>query len=228
MQPLPCILPFAHPKICRSFDVLRSRVRSLGLLRADDAFFVLKFVQWWWNDFCGYVCGNFMQGFSLGGWKEQHNVHHAAPNVDGRDGDLDLLPLWATIGTQLKRIDGASPLAHLLPFQHLYWSLALPLLRFSWLLQSVQFVCQMRHSFYDIHRQRALAVKKAANGKLKGILAYTEDQVDFLGDSHSSIFDAVACISLNPHFVKLVSWYDNEFGYSCRLVDLITHCASKA
>ncbi|KAL3080254.1 hypothetical protein niasHT_034228 [Heterodera trifolii] len=192
----------ANEKICRSFDVLRSRVRSLGLLRADDAFFVFKFIQcvaliafavflqsrdfflasalcmgiawqqlgwmiheyghqqhfgsWWWNDVCGYVCGNLMQGFSLGGWKEQHNVHHAAPNVDGRDGDLDLLPLWATIGTQLKRIDGASPLAHLLPFQHLYWSFALPLLRFSWLLQSVQFVCQMRHSFYDIHRQRAL------------------------------------------------------------------------
>uniref|UniRef100_A0A183C1A7 Glyceraldehyde-3-phosphate dehydrogenase n=1 Tax=Globodera pallida TaxID=36090 RepID=A0A183C1A7_GLOPA len=75
------------------------------------------------------------------------------------------------------------------------------------------------------------AVKKAAEGNLKGILGYTEDQVvstDFLGDSRSSIFDAGACISLNPHFVKLVSWYDNEFGYSCRLVDLITHCASKA
>lgn len=75
------------------------------------------------------------------------------------------------------------------------------------------------------------AVKKAANGKLKGILGYTEDQVvstDFLGDTHSSIFDANACISLNANFVKLVSWYDNEFGYSCRLIDLISHIASKA
>jgi len=75
------------------------------------------------------------------------------------------------------------------------------------------------------------AVKKASQGKLKGILGYTEDQVvstDFLGDTHSSIFDANACISLNPHFVKLVSWYDNEFGYSCRIVDLISHVASKS
>jgi len=75
------------------------------------------------------------------------------------------------------------------------------------------------------------AVKKASEGKLKGILGYTEDQVvstDFLGDTQSSIFDANACISLNPHFVKLVSWYDNEFGYSCRVVDLISYIASKA
>jgi len=75
------------------------------------------------------------------------------------------------------------------------------------------------------------AVQKAADGKLKGILGYTEDQVvssDFIGDTHSSIFDANACISLNPNFVKLVSWYDNEFGYSCRVVDLISYIASKA
>jgi len=74
------------------------------------------------------------------------------------------------------------------------------------------------------------AVKKAANGKLKGILEYTEEQVvstDFVGDTHSSIFDADASISLNPHFVKLIAWYDNEFGYSCRVVDLITYIASK-
>jgi glyceraldehyde 3-phosphate dehydrogenase len=61
---------------------------------------------------------------------------------------------------------------------------------------------------------------------LKGILGYTEDQVvssDFIGDQHSSIFDANAGISLNNNFVKLVSWYDNEFGYSCRVVDLIKH-----
>jgi glyceraldehyde 3-phosphate dehydrogenase len=70
------------------------------------------------------------------------------------------------------------------------------------------------------------AVKKASEGNLKGILAYTEDEVvstDFIGDSHSSIFDANAGISLNDNFVKLVSWYDNEFGYSCRVVDLISY-----
>lgn len=68
------------------------------------------------------------------------------------------------------------------------------------------------------------AIKAAASGSMKGILGYTEDQVvstDFVGDQHSSIFDANACISLNPNFVKLISWYDNEFGYSCRVVDLI-------
>ncbi|KAI1712013.1 glyceraldehyde 3-phosphate dehydrogenase, NAD binding domain-containing protein [Ditylenchus destructor] len=75
------------------------------------------------------------------------------------------------------------------------------------------------------------AVKKAANGKLKGILAYTEDQVvssDFIGDTHSSIFDAEACISLNPHYMKLISWYDNEYGYSNRVVDLVSYIHTKA
>ncbi|KAL1928188.1 hypothetical protein VTP01DRAFT_3104 [Rhizomucor pusillus] len=72
------------------------------------------------------------------------------------------------------------------------------------------------------------AVKKASEGPLKGILAYTEDEVvstDFIGDSHSSIFDAKAGISLNPNFVKLISWYDNEYGYSTRVVDLLVHIA---
>ncbi|CAL9734402.1 hypothetical protein MOSE0_E05226 [Monosporozyma servazzii] len=72
-------------------------------------------------------------------------------------------------------------------------------------------------------------VKAEAEGKLKGVLAYTEDAVvssDFLGDSHSSIFDAAAGIQLSPKFVKLVSWYDNEYGYSTRVVDLVEHVAA--
>jgi len=70
------------------------------------------------------------------------------------------------------------------------------------------------------------AVKEASEGYLKGILGYTEDQVvsqDFKTDSHSSVFDAEAGISLNDTFVKLVAWYDNEFGYSCRVIDLIEY-----
>jgi len=70
------------------------------------------------------------------------------------------------------------------------------------------------------------AMKAAADGPMKGVLKYTEDQIvstDCKGDSHSSIFDAGAGISLNDNFVKVVSWYDNEWGYSCRMVDLIEH-----
>ena len=66
------------------------------------------------------------------------------------------------------------------------------------------------------------AMKKAAEGELKGILGYTEDQVvssDFLGDARTSIFDAKAGIQLTPTFVKVVSWYDNEWGFSCRMID---------
>jgi len=68
------------------------------------------------------------------------------------------------------------------------------------------------------------AIKKASEGEMKGILGYTDELVvssDFIHDNRSSIFDAKATILLNPHFVKLVSWYDNEWGYSNRLVDLI-------
>ena len=72
------------------------------------------------------------------------------------------------------------------------------------------------------------AVKKASQNELKGILDYTEDDVvssDFLGDPHTSIFDAKAGIALNDNFVKLVSWYDNEWGYSNKVVDLISYIA---
>ncbi len=72
------------------------------------------------------------------------------------------------------------------------------------------------------------AIKKASETKLKGILGYTEDAVvstDFIGDSRTCIFDAKAGIPLNDTFVKLVAWYDNEWGYSCKIVDLIMHMA---
>ena len=70
------------------------------------------------------------------------------------------------------------------------------------------------------------AVKEASEGEMKGILGYTEEEVvssDFLGDARTSIFDAKAGIALNKNFVKLVSWYDNEWGYSNKVLELIVH-----
>jgi glyceraldehyde 3-phosphate dehydrogenase len=78
---------------------------------------------------------------------------------------------------------------------------------------------------YDEIKQ---AIKEASEGELKGILAYTEDDIvssDLNGNPNSSIFDAKAGISLNNNFVKLVSWYDNEWGYSRRVLDLISYVA---
>ncbi len=72
-------------------------------------------------------------------------------------------------------------------------------------------------------------LKKASENELKGILGYTEDEVvssDFIHDARTSIFDAKAGISLNSNFVKLVSWYDNEWGYSNKLIDLISYMYS--
>ncbi len=70
------------------------------------------------------------------------------------------------------------------------------------------------------------AVKEASETTMKGILDYTEDAIvssDILGDPHTSIFDAKAGIMLNDHFVKLIAWYDNEWGYSNKVLDLIAH-----
>ena len=75
------------------------------------------------------------------------------------------------------------------------------------------------------------AMKEAANGSMKGVLGYTEDAVvssDFIGDARTSIFDAEAGIMLNPNFVKVVSWYDNEWGYSNKVLELIAHMATVA
>ncbi|ODQ66541.1 glyceraldehyde-3-phosphate dehydrogenase [Nadsonia fulvescens var. elongata DSM 6958] len=81
-------------------------------------------------------------------------------------------------------------------------------------------------SYEDIKK----TIKAASEGELKGILGYTDDAVvstDFLGDTHSSIFDAKAGIAINDNFVKLISWYDNEYGYSARVVDLLVYIAKK-
>ncbi|KAF5058351.1 type I glyceraldehyde-3-phosphate dehydrogenase [Proteiniclasticum sp. QWL-01] len=90
----------------------------------------------------------------------------------------------------------------------------------------VDLTCRLEKpaSYEDIK----LAMKEASEGELKGILGYTEDEVvstDFIHDKRTSIFDAKAGISLNDHFVKVISWYDNEWGYSNKLVDLTAHVA---
>jgi glyceraldehyde 3-phosphate dehydrogenase len=80
------------------------------------------------------------------------------------------------------------------------------------------------------YEQIKVAMKAASEGELKGILGYTEDDVvssDFIGEEKTSVFDAKAGIALSDTFVKLVAWYDNEWGYSCKVLDLIAHMATK-
>ncbi|OUL30984.1 type I glyceraldehyde-3-phosphate dehydrogenase [Nostoc sp. T09] len=80
------------------------------------------------------------------------------------------------------------------------------------------------------YKEICAAMKAAAEGDLKGILGYTDEEVvstDFQGDTHSSIFDAGAGIELNSNFFKVVAWYDNEWGYSNRVVDLMLSMAQK-
>jgi glyceraldehyde 3-phosphate dehydrogenase len=88
----------------------------------------------------------------------------------------------------------------------------------------VDLTCTLaRDTTYD---EICAAVKAASEGELKGIVGYTEDEVvssDFIGDPRTSIFDKKAGIQLSPRFVKLVSWYDNEWGYSNKIVDLIQY-----
>ena len=75
-----------------------------------------------------------------------------------------------------------------------------------------------------------VAMKAASEGPMQGVLAYTEEAVvscDFIGDPHSSIYDASAGIELSDRFFQVVSWYDNEMGYSCRCLDMICMMAEK-
>ncbi|NLK54026.1 MAG: type I glyceraldehyde-3-phosphate dehydrogenase [Bacteroidales bacterium] len=88
----------------------------------------------------------------------------------------------------------------------------------------VDLTCRLEKaaSYDDIKK----AMKDASEGPLKGILGYTEEDVvssDFMGDPRTSVFDAKAGIALNDNFVKIVAWYDNEWGYSCKLLDLVAH-----
>ena len=88
------------------------------------------------------------------------------------------------------------------------------------------FKTEQATSYQDI----CAAMKEASQGEMKGILGYTEDAVvstDFTGDAHSSIFDAGAGMELNSNFFKVVSWYDNEWGYSNRMIDLMLAMAEK-
>ena len=74
-----------------------------------------------------------------------------------------------------------------------------------------------------------MKMKEAADGELKGVLAYTEDEVvsaDFISETHTSIFDAGAGIELNEKFFKVISWYDNEYGYATKIVELLVYAAS--
>merc|ERR1712113_1226209 len=85
---------------------------------------------------------------------------------------------------------------------------------------------QKEASYEDI----CAKIKEASEGSMKGILGYTDEDLvstDFVGDNRSSIFDAKAGIQLSKTFVKLVSWYDNEMGYSNRVIDLIKYMQSK-
>merc|ERR1712200_142735 len=92
----------------------------------------------------------------------------------------------------------------------------------------VDLTCRLeKAASYDVIKK---TIKEAAEGKMKGVLAYTEDDVvsqDFKGDTASSTFDAKAGIQLSKTFVKLVSWYDNEIGYSNRVIDLISYMQTK-
>jgi glyceraldehyde 3-phosphate dehydrogenase len=91
----------------------------------------------------------------------------------------------------------------------------------------VDFTCRLEKA--TTYEEICAHVKKLSEGEMKGFLGYCDEPLvstDFQGDTRSSIFDAAAGIMLNPNFVKLIAWYDNEYGYSARVVDLMKHVAA--
>jgi glyceraldehyde 3-phosphate dehydrogenase len=86
----------------------------------------------------------------------------------------------------------------------------------------VDLTCELNKA--TTYKDICAAMKAASEGPMKGVLGYTEDKVvstDFRGESCTSVFDADAGIMLDPTFVKVVAWYDNEWGYSCKVVEMI-------
>jgi len=96
-------------------------------------------------------------------------------------------------------------------------------------VSSVDLTCRLgRDATYE---EICAKMKEASNGSMKGVLGYTQDEVvssDFIRDARSSIFDAKAGIALNSRFVKVIAWYDNEWGYSNRMLDLADHIAESS
>ena len=91
----------------------------------------------------------------------------------------------------------------------------------------VGLVCRLKKS--TTYEEICTVIKAHSEGDMKGVLGYCDEPLvstDFESDPRSSIFDADAGIMLNPNFVKLVAWYDNEWGYSCRVLDLMKHVAA--
>jgi len=95
-------------------------------------------------------------------------------------------------------------------------------------VSAVDLTCRLEKA--TTYEEIKAVMKKASEGELKGVLGYTEDAVvssDFITDPRTSIFDAEAGIMLNPNFVKVVSWYDNEWGYSNKVLDMLAYIATK-
>lgn len=91
-------------------------------------------------------------------------------------------------------------------------------------VSAVDLTCRLERP--ATYQEICQTIKEASENEMKGILGYTEDEVvstDFIGETRTSVFDIKAGISLSPTFVKLVSWYDNEYGFSNKILDLIAH-----